>query len=805
MKRMKKIWIPFLLVVAAIFSILGFAGCKENDEPKESKRLEYELNSLGDAYSVVGIGHCTDSQIVIPREHSDLPVQEIGNSAFANCADITSISIPDSVTTLGSSVFSNCTSLTSVNIPNSITEIRDSVFSNCTNLTSISIPDSVTTLGSSVFSNCTNLTSVTIPDSVTTIGGSTFYNCTSLTSINIPDSVTTIWDTAFYRCINLKNIVLPNSMKFIGYNAFDGCYRLVEIYNQSSLNIVAGSSDYGKIGYYAKAIHTQPYTSKVSADENGYVLYTDDDAVSLIAYKGKESDLNLPATVKEIHYGAFVDCSNLTSVSIPDTVTSIQGWSFVNCSNLTSVSIPNGITVLKEGTFENCSSLQNVTIPDSILSIENNTFHNCDSLVYNVKNNLNYLGNDGNPYLYLAGARFSVGTSAEIDTNCKLIGNSTFANSRYLMAITIPDNVISIGNEAFSSCSSLTSITIPDSVISIGDRAFYSCSSLTSVTLSGNVTSIANGAFSYCSSLTSITIPESVISIGDRAFYNCSSLTSVTIPEGVISIGEKAFYDCAKLVEVYNKSSLSITIHSSSNGYVGYYAKNIYTPTNGESKLTTDENGYIIYTDETTTTLMSYVGDETDLILPNGVTHIFPKAFYDYDYLISVIIPNSVTEIGDSAFKDCWRLTSVTLGNGMTTIKEYAFLSCNIKSVYIMNIETWCNVTGLNYLMGYNSNGIKLYLQNQLVTELIIPETVTCIKDSAFRNCNKLTSITLHSGITSIKSNAFRCCDSLINITFNGTVEEWYAIEKGFDWNGSYAEGKIPATEVVCSDGVVKI
>ena len=173
--------------------------------------VDARLPIISNTYSN-GIGEITFfSDGIIPIE------------AFQECANLYTITIPDSVTTIGGYAFRDCDSLTSITIPDSVTMIGDSAFRGCDSLTSVAIGDSVTTIREWTFSDCDSLTSVTIGDSVTTIGDDAFYSCDSLTSITIPDSVTMIGDSAFLNCDNLTSVyckaTTPPSLG--GYRVFD--------------------------------------------------------------------------------------------------------------------------------------------------------------------------------------------------------------------------------------------------------------------------------------------------------------------------------------------------------------------------------------------------------------------------------------------------------------------------------------------------------------------------------------------------------------------------------------------------------
>ena len=193
-----------------------------------TKGLEFTLSSDGTYYNVSD--YTGDSEkVVFIEKYNNKPIKGIDASAFEDCTYITSITIPDSVTSIGEYAFYNCRGLTSIEIPDSVTRIEMSAFDGCVSLTSIEIPNSVTSIGDYAFYDCSSLTSIIIPDSVTSIGDYAFYNCRDLTSIIIPEGVTSIGQYTFYNCSSLTSIIIPDSVTSIGDYAFYDCSSLTSV------------------------------------------------------------------------------------------------------------------------------------------------------------------------------------------------------------------------------------------------------------------------------------------------------------------------------------------------------------------------------------------------------------------------------------------------------------------------------------------------------------------------------------------------------------------------------------------------
>ncbi len=414
--------------------------------------------------------------------------RNIGNGSFFDCSGLTSVSIPDGVTSIGAFAFEYCTGLTSITIPGSVTSIGSDAFSGCSELTSITIPDGVTSIEGFAFAGCSGLTSITIPDNVTSIGDSAFYGCSGLTSITIPDGVTSIGERALYGCSGLTSVAIPNGVTSIGDCAFAGCSGL------TSVTIPDGVTSIGKYAFSGCSGLTSITIPDGLTNIWSYAFYGCSGLTSI----------TIPDGVKSIGEYAFYGCSGLTSITIPDGLTNIGSSAFYGCSELTSITIPDGVMSIGGYAFYGCSGLTSITIPDSVTSIGSSAFDGCANL-YDTNTIPGVRLVDG----WAVG--HEDGQSGALDlTGCRGIAGSLLYGCSELTSVTIPDSVTSIGDCAFFGCSGLTSITIPDGVTSIGEYAFYGCSGLTSITIPDSVTSIGSSTFDGCSGLRTLYLPKSL-------------------------------------------------------------------------------------------------------------------------------------------------------------------------------------------------------------------------------------------------------------------------------------------------------
>ena len=349
--------------------------------------IEWTYTVRNGKASVGGVPKTTTGGIAIPSFLGGYPVTSIDGSAFYNCSELTSVTIPDGVTSIGARVFEGCSELTSIAIPDGVTSIGGGAFNGCSKLASISIPDSVRSIGARAFYNCSGLTSITIPDGVTAIGEDTFSGCSLLTLITIPNSVTSIGSSAFSGCSKLTSITIPDGVTSIGGSAFYRCTGLTSItipdgvtsikdamfsWCRGLTNVVIGSN-VTNIGSSAFSACSGLMSIAIPDSVTSIGDWAFDDCSGL-------TSIIIPDGVTSIGNCVFSDCSGLTSISIPDSVTSIGSCAFEDCSGLTSITIPDGVTSIGFRAFSGCSGLTSITIPRSVNNVEERAFSECNNM-----------------------------------------------------------------------------------------------------------------------------------------------------------------------------------------------------------------------------------------------------------------------------------------------------------------------------------------------------------------------------------------------------------------------------------------
>ena len=618
-------------------------------------------------------------------------------------------SIKPGILTIAGAAFGRCSNLTSIEIPNSVTSIGDSAFYECTSLTSIEIPGSVTSIGEFAFYKCTSLTSVQIPDSVESIDSYTFDGCISLTSIEIPNAVTSIGYSAFNGCSNLAEIKLPDTLTSIVRTAFDN----TGYYNNNS-NWENGVLYIGNHLIKAKNTISGKYSIKP-----GILII----AGSAFSSCSRLTSIEISESVTIIGDYAFHGCTSLTSVQVPDSVKSIDVGAFYGCKSLTSIEIPDSVISIGDAAFYNCNVLTSIEIPYGVSSVASSTFSGCDRLTsVEIPNTVTSIG-------YYAFSDCSRLTSIEIPNAVTSIGDYAFSDCSSLTNIEMPNSVTSIGEGAFSQCTRLTSIEIPNSVISIGISAFNNCSALSNIYYGGseeqwnkisigdnntalvnatkhynyinkntaydynkntktisidyygsipdyseenrpawyrykdvaekiiigeNVTSIGDYAFADFKNLVEIEYGKNITSIGDYAFYGCDGLTVEYLPEKITQIGDYAFANCSYLWKIVLPES------------VDWLGKGVF------------ENCINLNV----------------VNIPEKIDYIGQNTFSGCLSLKKITIPNLVTEIDENAFENCSELEKLSLPKSLEVIQPFAFSGCaSLREIsYGASQSKWNNV-----------------------------------------------------------------------------------------------------------------
>ena len=679
--KAEKITVPDTKQKELIIGLGAFEGCNELTEitlPFIGVSFEdEEITWLG---YIFGAGAYTASETYVPQSLKHVTITEgisiVGDSGFECCTNLESIQIPHSVTSLGINAFANTTAR--YELTNTITtylygeKIASSGHFGRGIKGTVVLDDAVSRIEGYTFNECPLLKNVVLPKNLTEINDAAFRSCDSLVSMVIPDTVTSIGQFAFANCNALTQIVLPSNLESIGLAAFGSCGSLYEVCNNSSLELEFGSEENGWVAYKAKVlvdrdgnrIYREEGSDFAFVDtEDGFRFVYENGKYTLCAYTGPEYTVTLPKSINGQSYDIF-QFSGAEHILIPEGMTEISDHAFEGNAGLRSITIPSSVKRIGKSAFTHCKNLTSITIPGSVEQIGSGAFEFCDGL----------------------------------------------------MKVTVEDGVKKIGGGAFSDCIALQEIVIADSVSTIGGASFVGCESLQKIVLPAGLQQIEAYQFKGCTQLEYIVIPNGVHTIQTAAFENCTALKNVTIPESVKSILTNAFLHC---------DSLEVTIPAS----VAKIEENAFS---GQTlvRLAEDQANFkmvdgILYSADLQKMICITGEAPSNIVLPDGITHIADSQFAQCTTITSVQIPDTVTSIGFAAFYGCSNLTRVNIPDSVTSIGGRAFYRCTS------------------------------------LTEIRIPDRVTAIEEDTFSECLSLTHVTLPDGLTSIGCDAFWTCKNL--------------------------------------------
>ncbi len=724
----------------------------------------------------------------------------IGSSAFANQTKLTAVTIPASVKTIGISAFSGTKALTSLMFgADSLLEtIGDSAF-NGSVFQSVVIPASVKKIGNSAFSGNAKLASITFetgshleeignsafastgiesfsfPVSEATsikLGTTLFQGCKQLTTLHLSKSVTAGVDVAFNKAPALKKVTVAEDNENYAADA-----NLPIIYNAAGQSVLFIYGDLGASG----------------ALQAGGVFVIPEGATEIGAFAFQKQvdikEIRIPATVRSIGEGAFLNCAGLQKVTFAEgsELTLLGKSAFARCTSLTSIELPSSLKKVYQRTFAGCTSLSSVTLTGITHILESPNIKE-DSYSY-----------PGSSYLFEDCTSL---TSVTFPSTLEVMGKYVFDGCANLQSVTFKEGMKMIGGSLLDECPLVTSITIPKSVEKIDSSAFYE-SGLTSVEIpeDSNLKEIGSSAFAK-TAITSIRIPDSVTLIGASAFNECTQLAKVIISNknNVTELKGSVFKKCAALSGTVEFPNLK-TIGSNDFQESGFEivklpalekmsssafqeCPNLLTVTFGSDKL--DQLG-------SKTFYKCPVLDEIDLT-KTGLLHLGANSF-ELSGIRTVKLPDTLLYItyskktsfpsgtsNASTFKDCTRLSSVTFGSNLQIIGQRTFYGCTaLKSIEIPStlkrVEDYAfqnsGLTSIDFSDVSDAIVFKPYVFAGCVdlVDVQFNNATTTFGNYMFQNCTSLESITLPDNLTTTGTYTFDGCSSLTKVTFGSKLK----------------------------------
>ncbi len=694
-------------------------------------------------------------------DFGDAHLTEIDNFAFRFCESLSSLLIPNGVTSIGRYAFYNCTSLRTLTIPESVEQIGRFAFLGAQDLNVYFAADTlpaylqadwdhgitgyylgvtdVQTSGDFIYAALTSgntaliqylgteksldLNAVNLGGPIITIGGKAFYY-SPIEEVILPDSLITIQSYAFYHS-SLKSLTLPKTLTFIGREAFaDTPIQTLTIPSDSALTVIEQSA---------------------------------------FANTASLSSVSLPGSLTTLGRAAFKS-SAITSLSFADGIalTEISEETFAY-TKITSLRLPDSVTLIDHNAFRETEALQNVDFgAGADLMLMSNAFYRAGLTSLTIPKNVSFIGE----YAFVALPNLQAfAVDAENPYYAAQDGLLCSKDARRLIAVpagrtgslTVPDGIEIIGFGAFENTAlSEVKFSQTANILSIGYRAFYSARNLTTIRIPASVVAIDYYAFANCVALQSVIFEadSALNGIYEGAFLGCLNLSEIALPDSIIEISDFAFYGCAALDRIpISEGSELLGIYS--------YA-------------------------------MAYTGLMGDLITPATLIDIGDYAFLGTKITSATIPADHAKELllGIGVFRDCNSLTSITL----------PFVGASFEDSRI----TW-----FSYIFGAGSyEASEAYLPASL-KRVVISEGLTSIGEYAFCDVTTLEEIVLPHSIVTLEPLAFHGSFATYELTNTVTLAtnaiDHHTLYFGHGMTGSLRLGEGLERIVVSIEGVTAI
>ena len=690
------------------------------------------------------------------------------------------------VSSIGRSAFENQTRLRVVNLPAQLKIIKDNAFANCINLTSITIPDSVLSIGAYAFYNNIRIYNVNFgfDSKLEIIKTATFQNCSNLSRIDLPENVVFseqndyCTGNAFLGCTNLKQINAHKKSKY--FSSKDGL-----LFNKSKTTLVlypAGlTNDTYDLPKSVKKLGVSSFAfSKIETIDLKNVIMIDDGTFQY----SKIENIVIPDGVTYIGASAFAH-SYISSIELGHGISEISEGCFCNTSNLKEIIIPNSVIEIDVNAFSS-SKIENVYFEENstLQSIGDWSFANSNIKRIDLPNSVISIGE----YAF-RDSRLKILNILE-DSNLVNIDSFAFALTN-ISYIYLPSKLTTIGSFAFE-LTNLSEVIIPASIINYEPSAFASCYYLENifveeendyfldidgVVYTKNLKTIHE--YPAGKKVTNYTILSTVEKIGEHAFHGSWNLNNVVLSDKLIEVDEYGFYDCINITVYYLPETLQVIQEYAFANNKSLYGLDIPDNVIQISNCAFKNNYNMLYVNLSNNSKLDRLAYES----------------FAYCGIYSFRVPSNVSTIPQNVFIGCTNLNSVTFASNsqLESVGAYLFKGCNnLREINFEEGSLLTNIVahafeGMSNLQFINFGDAKItnidnfaFRYCESLQEITIPNTVEYIGRYSFFGCKSLSRIDIPSSVEYIGRYAFNLTNEL-DVYFENTLLPLY-IQENWDY-----------------------